>query len=106
MSCYCDSYEAPEFFREKTVTARAEHTCCECRHKIQPGEQYQYVTGKWDGMFDTFHTCERCADLRDSLREIGCPAIGGLFEEYGEHMYDCEKAANIESKHRHYKEAA
>ena len=82
MTCWID-IDPPEFISEYWRTARKEHTCCECGKKINPGDEYQIVAGKWEGYFDAFKTCEKCADLRDSLIEAGgCPLYCGLYEEY------------------------
>jgi hypothetical protein len=83
VSCSCD-YEGPEFISAKEVTAKIINTCSECGREIQIGEQYERVTGKWEGRFDTFRTCLKCQDLRDSLAAAngGCFAYGGLWEDY------------------------
>jgi hypothetical protein len=63
LDCYCD-YDPPEFVSRSMPRARKEHRCEECRGCIVPGEQYEYVFGKWDGYLSTFKTCERCVELR------------------------------------------
>ena len=52
---------------------------------IEKGDVYEYIAGKWD-YFDTFKTCEKCADLRDSLMDVTCPALGDLRESYIEYL--------------------
>jgi hypothetical protein len=79
MGCYCD-YEPPEFVREEHFNARKQHECCECLGKIEPGESYRVVSGKWDGHFDQFKTCEQC--LRVLLMvDCQCIPFGELHEE-------------------------
>ena len=63
MDCFCD-YDPPEFYRVTKPRAKKPHQCFECGGPITPGERYEYVTGKWEGFFDQFTTCERCYDLR------------------------------------------
>jgi len=96
MSC-CFDYDPPEFITVKIVKARKQHKCCECGGVIGKGEEYEYISGKWD-YFDQFKTCEKCADLRDSLMGVLCPAFGDLRESYLEYLnemlafkYDEEK---------------
>lgn len=87
MLCYCD-YEQPSFYRAVERTAAKPHRCCECGGTIQSGEKYEYVSGKWDGRPGSFHTCEACAYLRDSLAaDSVCFQHGGLFEEYYEYLH-------------------
>lgn len=69
MECCCSSYDgdAPEFLTEKIVKARKEHKCCECGEKINKGEQYEKVIGKWDSGIDTIKTCLVCKTIREDL---------------------------------------
>lgn len=82
MGCSCDYDSTPSMHSEAWYKARKQHKCCECRQPIEIGQQYQRVSGVWDGKFFTFKTCERCADLREALSEISCPTYRGLSEEY------------------------
>lgn len=86
MGCECDSDQRPSFFNEKLVTARRPHTCCECKGEIRVGDRYQQVSGKWDGDFATYTTCEPCADLREALESVCCPLFGRLIEHYVEYL--------------------
>jgi hypothetical protein len=63
MDCYCD-YDPPEFYNVETRRARKQYCCVECNGPIVPNENYERVTGKWDGYISTFTTCERCHNLR------------------------------------------
>lgn len=84
-ACYCD-FDKPEFFRKRFIHAKKEHKCCECGKVIQVGSEYEYISGKWDGSFDSFKSCMKCSDLRSSLAEVACPYYGGLFDEYWEYL--------------------
>lgn len=101
MGCFCD-YEQPAFYEATERTARKRHRCCECGHDIQPGEKYEYVSGKWDGQLGSFHTCEACADLRDSLSAGGgCFQHGGLDEEYYEYLSNILMGTDIDASDVH-----
>ena len=81
--CYCD-YEMPEFLREKMVTARVAHRCCECTSTILPSEQYELVTGKWAGEMGVHKTCAECVKLRDYVTAhvpCFCWAYENLYED-------------------------
>ena len=80
--CYCDCDDMPKLFQEKIVTARKQHTCCECGSEIDPGEKYQRCSGKWEDFgFDTFHTCIVCSRIRaTALDDEPCIAFGCLYE--------------------------
>lgn len=82
MSCFCD-YDAPSVYRRSTPIARKRHYCEECSGFIEPGEQYEYVAGKWDD-FGTFKTCIRCHDLRQWVKNnvpCLCWAHGNIWED-------------------------
>ena len=65
VDCYCDYGDPPAFYNATLPRARKKHRCLECGGPIVPGERYERVVGKWSGYgVDTFHTCERCYDLR------------------------------------------
>ena len=68
---------------------------------IVAGEEYQYISGKWD-CFDTFKTCEKCADLRDSLMDVDCPALGELRESYVEYLEYIGKHEYNEDKDEYF----
>jgi len=71
-NCVCvDDCEPAEFHTVVDRTARKEHTCGECRCKIGPGEQYEYVTMKYDGQFSVNKTCMTCVRIRTDLLPCG-----------------------------------
>lgn len=86
LMCGCDT-DGPEFVDARHFRARKAHECCECGREIAPGEEYERTSGKWDGDFYTFKTCEQCEDLRDSLFSLGfCPAFGEVRADHREYI--------------------
>ena len=85
-ACCIDYGDGPTLYDEKYRKARKEHKCCECGQTINAGDDYQVITGLWDGRWDEFKTCEKCADLRDSLMDVSCPALGDLRADYAEYL--------------------
>jgi len=96
--CDCDYDELPSVFRAEEPIARVTHKCCECGHVILPGESYGKAVGCWDGRWETYKTCEPCADLRSSIEYL-CPPITGLFESYG-YVVSPEHAKKVRTSHR------
>ena len=87
MSLSCEWEYGPVVMRTIYRKARKQHMCCECGKQILVGETYEYISGVWDGGPDSFHTCEKCADLRDSMAELGfCPTFGELLSEHAEYV--------------------
>lgn len=83
LSCGCDDDEGPSVFREKLVKARKNHKCCECNGSINKGDIYEYTFGVWEGKAESFHTCEKCSDLRESMQALGfCVAYGNLLNDH------------------------
>jgi hypothetical protein len=58
----------PEFYSLTMPVARKQHKCSECRCAIPAGQKYESASGKWDGMFQQFKTCQRCIDLRAYMK--------------------------------------
>jgi hypothetical protein len=100
MDCSCDYEDQPDFYKKVWRTANKQHFCCECGYKIQHKESYEYVTSGYDGSVSNYKTCERCADLRDSLSS--CYVHEGLFEAYssyvGIHQYH-----KVYDRHRNWR---
>ena len=88
MGTCCIDGESADVFREEWLTARKQHKCCECRIAINPGEHYQRVVMLAECLWSTYKTCEKCADLRESLLEVDCPYYGGLSEAYQNWLTD------------------
>lgn len=86
LACECyweDWYQ--EVHREKIVTAKKEHECCECKEPIKPGEQYEDIFIVWNDYDEswptTYKTCLQCKRVRDDLFEQGyCLYYGFLWE--------------------------
>jgi hypothetical protein len=82
----CDC-ESPEAFFQTARRARVQHRCCECGDLISVGEQYEYVSGVWDGRGASFKTCAQCAGVRkfyvaDCLPHYECPpCFGDLWQD-------------------------
>jgi len=86
LACGCDDL-APSVFNEKFVKARKEHKCCECGKDIAIGEIYEYTFGVWDGDASSYHTCEKCSDLKASLSGLGfCLVYEELHEAHQEYL--------------------
>lgn len=85
LSCDCDNL--PEIFRQKIQKARKQHFCCECGKQIDPGTDYEYVFGVWEGEADQFHTCIACADLRTSMYDLGfCSTFSKLHADCADYI--------------------
>ena len=69
MQCSCeieiDSDVGPTFYSEEMRTARKQHKCTECRRTIEPGEEYESVSGLWEGGWSKYKTCRDCLSLRN-----------------------------------------
>jgi len=65
-------------------TARKQHKCCECGEIIEPGQQYEFVSGATYGQWDTFKTCLTCRNIRDDY----CP-YGWYYGFLEEHLWEC-----------------
>lgn len=82
VDCGCD-YDPPSFFSCSSPRARKANQCEECGGLIRVGEQYERVSGMWDGHISVFCTCERCYEIRVWLTNnlpCFCWAHGGMFE--------------------------
>ncbi len=91
MGCSCD-YDLPDFYDKRLVKARLPHYCSECGCVIAPGEQYERVSGKWDGEVYTFKTCRQCRQIRNefSTMKCFCWAHGGLWEAVQEQLAEAD----------------
>ena len=92
-SCSCDSPPA-EFSSIATVKARKTFKCYECHGLINPGDSHEKTAGKWEGNFESFRTCSRCAELKKWAR-ISVPCF---CYTYGEVLYDVK---NLVDEARH-----
>lgn len=84
--CMTD-YDPPTMHSARIRTARKAHKCGECSRQIEPGEKYQYVSGVWDGDFDTKKTCRHCLVGQELLiRECRGFIYGGIQEDLQDHV--------------------
>ena len=52
----------------------------------------------YEDIWGTYKTCEKCADLRDSLSDIDCPSMEYLSECYMENIRPCVKPGTHAAK--------
>lgn len=74
----CDAPdEYSDVWNEKQRKARVEHTCCACKETIRRGDVYRVTSSLYDGSWDTWAHCLRCAAMLDALgkRDGGTSAI-------------------------------
>lgn len=83
--CMVDYSEAVVILSETMPTARKAHQCGECRREIQPGEQYEKMTGIWEGEMETYKTCAHCVSARDWLQQV---CNGWVYGSVGEDLYE------------------
>lgn len=63
--------DLPAAFRQITRTARKKtHKCCECRCEINPGDNYVYSSGIWDGEPQGFKQCVICAEVSSAAADL------------------------------------
>jgi len=74
-----------KFYDSEMRRAAKEHVCCECGTKIQAGERYEHVAGKWDKV-EVFKTCSLCAEIRNHFSGGGF-CHGSLWEGVHEYVY-------------------
>lgn len=78
----CDIY--PEAFNSQIRKARKVHICSECRGRIFAKEQYEYASGVWEGMPDSYKTCLDCVAARNKFNTIlgnYCFNLGMMFKD-------------------------
>jgi len=89
MTCSCiNAYDGDisEFDHITVARSRKHRTCCECDCKINPGDQYEHVWGKWDGRTSTYDTCIVCVEVRDALMCTWC--YGEIWETLRDAWWD------------------
>lgn len=79
--------EPPELCGTLIVRARKPQTCCECTDPIHPGEQYEAVSGKWDGEWASFKTCLPCKEIRETFCCEGW-TFGHLWTDAGYSLFE------------------
>lgn len=61
----CESF--PDFFTKAIRKARKVHKCGECSREIQPGEKYEYYSGRYEDKFSVYKTCLDCVSIRKAF---------------------------------------
>ena len=69
------------FYKCKTIKARKEHRCSECRSLIKIGELYEYEVIKGDDFYYV-NTCLACKEIRDRF------CCSWYYEMIWEHIMD------------------
>lgn len=95
MSC-----EMIQAYRRITRKARKAHECCECETTIQPGEDYRYHSGVFEGSGVDYKQCLFCAEMYEEVMAGACyPEEGPAFEHLLEYITECEDEARIAAFH-------
>lgn len=79
--------DPPEMYVDKMVRARKPHKCYECNRRIQPGEEYNRVVGKWDGEFGQYTFCSECHEIQTAFSCDNSRLFGCLWEEIEEYLF-------------------
>lgn len=89
--CAClygyDGDNLPEIFTQVWRKAIKPHICVECKRTIEKSERYEAYSGKWDGVFHTYHTCAACQDIRESLHCNNGWAFGRLWRDIANEIF-------------------
>ena len=96
MSYYCEcDYDLPSLFKKYIVkSARKDHQCCECQRTIKLGETYEYTFGVWNGVAQTFKTCEQCQEIKHWAIESYEESNDCFCWHYGRMLSDVREYAN------------
>jgi hypothetical protein len=81
-----ESGESADFFDSRILKARKAHKCFECGCEIAVGQQYERVSGKWDGELDRFRFCLICSEIGQAFSCEG-RLFGCLWENIQEDMF-------------------
>lgn len=82
--CYCEDFDRPSVVSTTIRKARKPHKCCECDKEIHKGQRYQFISGLWDGEWDSYKTCLPCASIRNQY----CPH-GAIFGNLVVVVFEC-----------------
>lgn len=92
MSCkdvcvYVGDYDGlNEFYSEAIRKARKPYKCCECGNPIAVGDQYERVSGKYDGEIFSERTCLPCVEIRKAFA-CGGWVCGELWESIRDQLF-------------------
>ena len=81
----CDDYDPATFYSQVVRKARTGKKCCECERTIEPGEEYEHTSGKWDKQISIFETCADCLSVRASFFCEGY-LHGGMWDMLHAHL--------------------
>ena len=87
--CTCiGGYDGAEasIYRSVTLKARKPHKCCECKRTIQDKDNYERVTGLWDGSWSTYRFCAACSEISQRLSCDG-RLFGSLWDDIQEYLF-------------------
>jgi len=73
--CDIEADSACPVWHEVQRTSRKQHDCDGCGEVIAPGNRYRRTGILWDGGWQTWKHCTRCAAILDALR----PRLGECF---------------------------
>lgn len=76
----------PSVYSTRKPRARKAHTCGECGETIPIGAIHEYVTGLWDGSWDSHRTCLSCVEIRDHFACEGW-LFGMLWEDLEQNFF-------------------
>jgi len=91
-SCACvtvDVDSQAEFHAAEHRRAGKEHKCSECGRTIGIREEYEHVSGMWDGDFSRFKTCLDCLSIRNAFFCDGFN-FEMLRDDLWEHVWDTQ----------------
>lgn len=73
----------PTLYQERERKAKRSYHCVECRSRIEKGESYTHVTGKWEGNFRTYRMCNPCYEAHGFAESLDgeCAAFGHMHQK-------------------------
>jgi hypothetical protein len=84
MECSCEldygDYGQVDIIENRTVKARKEHICTECKDIINIGDKYERTKYSFDGDFMTNKCCYACLEIRYKFC-VGAYPIGWMYDE-------------------------
>ena len=88
--CVLNRYDddEAEFYKTTIPKARKTHQCTECGNAIQPGENYERTSAKWEETLTTYKTCLMCVEIRAKFSCDGSWIFGTIWDELKEHLFD------------------
>ena len=69
------------FYNERIAKARKAHRCYECRDEIAIGTEYELVSGKWEGLVESYHFCLQCSEIGKTFSCNGKRMFGSLWSD-------------------------